>query len=128
MTKKILIAMLLFFIGVYFMLTYYFGDVQINKYSDRDTVIQQKAIKRGWVPAILPKSAYNISETHDIDTNELFGSFYYKDEDEAELLSKIKLLPETNETYSWEGFLFKVDRERKYIRYRNKTTNIITGD
>jgi len=122
MTKKMLIAVLLFFVGVYFVLAHYFGDVQINKYSDRDTVIEQKIIERGWVPAILPNSAYDISETHDIDAGELFGSFYYHSEDEVELLSHLTPLTDMNETYSWEGFLFKVDREKRYIQYRNKTT------
>ncbi len=120
MTKKILVAILLFFVGVYFVLTSYFGDVQINKYADRDTVIQEKAIEKGWVPDILPKSAYDISETHDTDTHEIFGSFYYRDTDEAKLLSQLRLLPDANETYMWKDFLFKVDKAKKHIKYRNK--------
>ena len=124
MIKKILIGMLIFFAGLYLMLTKYFGDVEINKYSDRDAVLQYKAIESGWIPAILPKSAHDISETHDVDTNEIFGSFNYLDEDEAELLSQLELLPDKNETYSWGEFLFKIDKEKKLIRYRNKIISI----
>jgi len=113
--------MLFFFIALYFVLIQYFGDVEINKYSNKDAVLQYKIIEKGWIPAILPESAYDISETHDIDTNELFGSFYYHDVDEAKLFSKLELLPDMNETYHWGDFLFKVDREKNYIQYRNKT-------
>jgi len=120
MLKKIFIIILFFSIALYFMLRQYFGDVEINKYSNRDAVIQYKGIERGWIPAILPKSAYDISETHDIDTNELFGSFYYHNIDEAELLSKLKLISDMNETYSWGDFLFKVDKKKNLIKYRNR--------
>jgi hypothetical protein len=121
MIKKILISILFVSLLLYIVLVQYFGDVEINKYTNRDAVLQYKIIEKGWVPAILPKSAYDISETHDIDTNELFGSFYYYDIDEAKLFSKLKLLSDTNETYQWGNFLFKVDREKNYIQYRNKT-------
>jgi|GEM_PF-1736743 len=120
MLKKVLIIILLLFVALYFMLRQYFGDVQINRYTNRDAVIQYKAIERGWIPAILPKSAYDISETHDIDTNEIFGSFYYHDIDETELLSKLKPIFDMNDTYGWGDFLFKVDREKNNIKYRNK--------
>lgn len=32
-------------------------------------------IDRGWVPRVLPESATNIEETHDLDTNAVWGTF-----------------------------------------------------
>jgi len=117
--KKILFATLLFFAAVYMLLTYYFSDMQINKYPDIDTVKQDKAIEQGWIPAILPESAYEIAETHNLDTNELFGSFRYKERDEKGLLASLKAVPESNLTYVWNHFLFKIDTEKNRVKYRN---------
>jgi len=118
--KNILIAIVLFFTAVYFLLTSYFSDVQINKYPDLQTVKQEKAIEKGWIPAILPESAYNISETHDLDSNDLYGSFYYKERDEEGLMEKLISVSDRNETYTWGAFLFRVDREKNRVKYRNK--------
>jgi len=120
--KKIIVAMLLFILAVYYLLTSYLSDVQVNKYSDRETVKKNQAIERGWVPAILPESAYDISETHDLDTNELFGSFQYKEKDEESLLKNMTASPDENTTLEWGDFLFKIDREKNRVKYRNKIT------
>jgi len=119
--KKIIAAVLLFFAGIYFLLTAYFSDVQINKYPDIASVKEDKAIEKGWVPALLPPSAYNIEETHDIDTNQLFGRFYYKESDEKSLMQQISPVPDSNGTYEWKAFLFRVDTEKNQVKYRNKT-------
>ncbi len=118
--KKIIIAILLFFIAVFFIIRSTFSDVTINKYADYASVMEENATQQGWIPALLPKSAYDIAETHDLDRNELYGSFYYKEKDEEQLLSALKPLPDSNGTYTWEHFLFKVDREKKQVKFRNK--------
>jgi hypothetical protein len=120
MVKKTLLAMLLFFVAVYFILTHYFGDVEINKYDSKATAQQEQAIERGWIPAILPESAYEISETHNLDTNELFGSFYYKDKDEKIFMENLTLMPDINNTLEWGNFLFRIDQEKNHVKYRNK--------
>jgi hypothetical protein len=120
MVKKTLLAMLLFFVAVYFILTHYFGDVEINKYDSKATAQQEQAIERGWIPAILPESAYEISETHNLDTNELFGSFYYKDKDEKIFMENLTLMPDRNDTLEWGNFLFRIDQEKNHVKYRNK--------
>jgi len=122
--KKIFAAMLLFFIAAYFMLTHYFSDLQINKYPDRETVMEDRAIQEGWVPAILPESAYDIAETHDLDANTLFGSFYYREKDEEGLLKKLKIAPDRNNTMEWGDFLFKIDRKKNRVKYRNKPVSV----
>jgi len=118
--KKIIIAMLLFFAAVFVMLQYYFTDIEINKYPDKETVVKERAIEHGWVPALLPDSAYDIEETHDVEKDQLFGRFYYKEPDEKALIETLKLIPESNGTYEWKGFLFKIDRETNMVKYRNK--------
>ncbi len=127
--KKIIGAILLFFLAVYLFLTSYFSDVQVNKYTDRETakenqdiasVKEDKAIEKGWVPAILPESAYDIAETHDLDTNELFGSFRYKERDEETLMKNMKTSSDKNDTLEWGDFLFKIDREKNRVKYRNR--------
>ncbi len=117
---KILFAMLGFFALSYFMLTHYYTDVQINKYKDIDVVKKNQVIQKGWIPAILPESAYKITETHDLDTNTLFGSFYYKEQDEAGFMEHLSVEDDMNNTLEWENFLFIVDKKLNYVKFRNK--------
>lgn len=117
--KNILIITVLFFAAVYFMLTNYFTDVQINKYPDIQAVKQDHAIEKGWIPAILPESAYNIEETHDLESNQLFGSFQYKKRDESAIVGKLAPLPDMNATYRWGDFFFKIDTEKHLVKFRN---------
>ena len=118
--KKVIVALLLFALAVYYLLTSYFSDVQVNKYSDKETVKKNQAIEKGWVPAILPESAYDIVETHDLDTNTLFGNFRYKEKDEESLLKNMTASPDKNTTLEWGDFLFKIDREKNRVKFRNK--------
>ena len=120
MIKKAIIGMILFSAIFYFILTQYFGDVQINKYDSKAVVQQEQAIERGWVPGIIPDSAFEITETHNLDTNILVGSFKYKEEDEAKFMEVLTTVPDMNQTYTWENFLFKVDTEKKRVNFRNK--------
>jgi hypothetical protein len=120
--KKIIGAILLFFLAVYLFMASYFSDAHFNKYSDRETVKENQAIEKGWVPAILPESAYDIAETHDLDTNELFGNFQYKEKDEEALLKNMTASSDKNDTLEWGDFLFKIDREKNRVKYRNKPT------
>ena len=120
MIKKTLLAMLALFALLYFTVSYYYTDVQINKYTDKEVVLENQLIKKGWVPAILPDSAYEITETHNIDGNTIFGSFYYKEKDEVELMKHLSVKEDMNNTSEWENFLFKVDKKLNYIKYRNK--------
>ena len=119
--KKIIIGILLFFTAVFFMLRSYFSDTIINKYPDVQSVKENSAVEKGWVPGLLPETAYNIEETHDIEKNQLFGRFYYKEADEAFILKKLTPVPDMNQTYQWGNFLFRIDKEKNEVRYRNKT-------
>ncbi len=118
--KKIIVALLLSFLVLYLLLTNYLPDVQVNKYSDKETAKKNQVMQKGWVPAILPETAYDISETHDLDTNTLFGSFRYKEKDEESLLKNMSTVSDTNGTLEWGDFLFKIDREKNRVKFRNK--------
>jgi hypothetical protein len=107
----------IFFVAFYFVLTNYYSDIQINKYDSLETVKKQQAIEHGWVPQRLPLSAYNIVETHDVDSNIVFGKFAYKERDEANFLEGLK---ESNNTYIGEKFLFKIDKKLNLVDFRNR--------
>jgi len=106
---------------VYFLFSYFFVDIQINKYADIETVKEQQAIEKGWVPSILPLSAYEITETHNIDKNELFGSFKYKEEDEASFMKHLS--QDSKDVLVWDNFLFKVDTKLNLVKFRNKPSH-----
>ena len=120
MIIKMLFAMLAFFALVYFTLAHYYTDVQINKYKDKQVVLENEVIQKGWIPGILPESAYEIRESHDIDANTLFGSFNYKEADEVELMKHMSVKEDMNNTLEWGSFLFQVNKEKNYVKYRNK--------
>jgi len=117
--KKIVLLIVVFFVAVYFLLTNYFPEVEINRYDSLETVQKQKAIEKGWIPKNLPSSAYDIVETHDVDRNTIFGKFSYEERDEESFLAGLK---ESNSTYKAEGFLFKVDTKLNLVDFRNDPT------
>jgi len=117
--KKIMIALFVFAVLVFLMLWTNFDDMQINKYPSLTEVKEDTAIQKGWIPSNIPDSAYNIAETHDIDTNELFGSFNYKESDEAKFM-KTLITKDENKTFTFANYLFKVDTSKNMVHYRNK--------
>jgi hypothetical protein len=46
-------------------------------YVNYSEMIESKAHIKGWIPKIMPASAKNIHEWHDIDTNLGYGSFEF---------------------------------------------------
>jgi hypothetical protein len=76
-----------------------------NPVSTFDSYAELEAaglIERGWVPAYVPRSATDIKESHDIDTNEGWMSFQFKSGDTAMADQGCQLLHRT-------------DRGRKYL-------------
>ena len=119
-TKSIILLILSFLVLGYVVFTQRYSDVQINKYEDMEVVKENKAIQNGWIPAILPDSAYEITETHNLDANTLFGNFKYKEQDEAGLMEHLTVKQDMDKTLEWGDFLFKVNKELNYVQYRNK--------
>jgi len=106
--------------SVYFLFSYFFPDIQINKYSNIAAVHDQQAIQKGWIPAILPESAYEIAETHNLDTGDIFGAFKYKEKDEKSFIQYLSMLNDEKHTFEWGNFLFRIDREQNKVKFRNK--------
>jgi len=117
--KKLLIALLAVVGMVYLLFSTFFVDVQINKYADKSIVKEHKMIEKGWIPSILPESAFDIAETHDVDKNTVFGSFKYKEEDEKAFIEKLSALNDEKNTQKWENFLFRVDTKKNIVKFRN---------
>jgi len=121
-TKSIILLILSFFVLGYVVFIQRYSDVQINKYEDIEVVKENKAIENGWVPSILPNSAYEITETHDLNKNTLFGNFKYKEQDEAGFMEHLTVKENMNGTLEWGDFLFRVDKKLNKVKYRNKPT------
>ena len=119
-TKGIILLIISFLVLGYVVFIQRYSDAQINKYEDIEVVKENQAIQKGWVPAILPNSAYEITETHNLDTNELFGNFKYKEPDEAGLMKHFTVKKDMNNTLEWGNFLFRIDKEKNLVKYRNK--------
>jgi len=113
--------MLVMAVSLFLLLSYFVEDVQINKYKDMAIVQEEQTIEHGWIPGILPKSAYDIVETHNIDTNTVFGTFKYKEHDEVSFMQHLTELNDDNQTMQWGRFLFRVNKEENYVKFRNKT-------
>jgi hypothetical protein len=67
-TKKITcflgVLLLLLAVSWYLLSSMEISDISFSSYADA-----QPAIQAGWLPKWLPKSAYEINESHDIDSN-----------------------------------------------------------
>ncbi len=121
--KYILLLIVSFLVLGYVVFMQRYSNVQINKYLDIEVVKENKAIQEGWVPAILPNSAYEITETHNLDTNTILGSFFYKEDNEAKFMENLTAFEDMNDTLQWGNFLFKVDTHLNKVQYRNKPTS-----
>ncbi len=118
--KKFLLFLSALVIIISLIMLSYFSDDHSNHYKNIQAVKADRAIERGWMPSIIPNSAYDIVETHHLDTNVFYGSFHYKVEDEVNFIKHLTPLQEPNDTYSWEDTLFHVDKKLRKVWYRNK--------
>jgi hypothetical protein len=90
-------------------------------------------IARGWLPAVLPASAMDIRETHDLDTNIGEGAFAFHPRDAASLRAALVATPAGAKPrrfeqqalaaagfrfYRYETFEIAVDWERSRARFR----------
>ena len=51
------------------------GEIQENRYDNYSEA--RPSMNRGWLPAGLPRSATQVHEWHNLDTNARFGSFRF---------------------------------------------------
>ena len=55
------------------------GEVQEVSYRSLGDAVKDGAVDRGWVPPWLPKTARDLKEKHDLDTNSSILSFAYSE-------------------------------------------------
>jgi len=61
------------------------ADISINTYVNYEEAARSGAIERGWLPADFPRDAYDIHESHKIDTGQVMLAFRYVDSDARQL-------------------------------------------
>jgi len=118
--KKLLLLTALIAISIYLIMSAVIKEVEINKYDSLNTAKEQKAIEKGWIPAILPESAYEIIESHDLESYTTFGSFKYDKKDEADFMQQLTDLNQTDKVLTWGDFLFKVDKSLNLVEFKKK--------
>ena len=89
-------------------------DIDRNTYNTMKEVLEDKATNRGWIPAIIPVSSYDITEVHNIDTNQIDGSFYYHEKDKMSFLDNF-----SEDNLTWNGFIFTIDRDNNFVRFKS---------
>ena len=113
------------------------ADILHSSYPTYEAAVQDGAIRRGWVPEFLPRSARQIQEVHNIDTNEIWLGFDFAEEDRSALVSACTMIPASvvrlprnpspRFTLSWPRELHKgatlMDSELTFFRCeeRNRT-------
>lgn len=67
------------------------GDIRSSSYSTFQEASQNGAVTSGWLPEALPRSATNIVEVHNVDSNELWAKFRYSENDIEGLIKECAL-------------------------------------
>ena len=69
-----------------------------TNYASSSEARRAGALEKGWLPNVLPPSAVDIWERHDIDTNETWGAFRFATSDAAGLLSAVAPVDASTQT------------------------------
>ena len=64
------------------------GEIEENRFGTYDEA--QQSQRRGWLPPMLPRSATEIHEWHDLDTNLCFGSFRFDPRERSLLVVNLR--------------------------------------
>ncbi len=54
------------------------GENPSSKFADYEALADSNLIRSGWVPNYIPRSAYEIEETHNLDSNIVYLNFKFK--------------------------------------------------
>lgn len=71
------------------------SDFIASRYATAAHVRRDEAIERGWIPVVLPESATDISESHDLDLNTGSGTFSFSLAEAAAFRTELRPLPPT---------------------------------
>ena len=76
-------------------------------------------IEKGWIPEYLPKSARNIRERHDLDTNHVHVTFEYRPGDTADL-EKVCVKDPQRSSESVSVYVCRREGDYKYVFKLNR--------
>jgi len=68
------------------------SERQTHHYPKYEDAVKDGAIKRGWVPEIVPTTAIEIYEQHDLDTNDVWIRFTLSSSERELITRKLKML------------------------------------
>jgi hypothetical protein len=68
------------------------SDRATKYYPKYEDAAKDGAVKRGWIPEIVPKTAIEIHEQHDLDTNDVWIRFTFPSSRSDQLTSGLKRL------------------------------------
>lgn len=88
----------------------YDGEQPKSEFATYEELKKSGLIEKGWVPHFLPRSAKNIKEQHDIDTNWVNATFEYTLSDTYAVENECK-----NRIMIENGFEFKCKYEGHFI-------------
>jgi len=89
-TKYLLFMLLILILVILVMIVlslFLFNSITSSSYNDYTELVESQVIDKGWVPEFIPKSARNIFEEHNIDTNSGFVEFTFSLSDKGSLLT-----------------------------------------
>jgi hypothetical protein len=69
------------------------SDFHESAYPTAEAARHAGVVERGWLPQVLPARATEIRERHNVDTNEIVGSFAFQATD-AEALRGLEQIPQ----------------------------------
>jgi hypothetical protein len=75
------------------------GETVTNSFSNYSEMQSSGIFEKGWLPSYLPKSATNIKESHDLDSNIVNATFVFNPSDIESVKENCKLLEETAKVY-----------------------------
>lgn len=80
--KYMAATLLIFFVmAVVFLMWIFSGERPKSYFSNYKEAKASGIMDRGWIPTFIPKSATNINEQHDLDTNWVKMTFNYAPDD-----------------------------------------------
>jgi|GEM_PF-4692450 len=77
------------------------GETITNSFGDYSEMQASGIFEKGWLPSYLPKSARNIKESHNLDSNIVNATFVFNPIDVESAKGNCKLLEETEKVYTF---------------------------
>jgi hypothetical protein len=111
-----------------------FGSLDMRAaYDSRAQVVADQAIERGWIPVLIPGSARDIREAHNLDINRLVGRFEFDLADLAATRERSELYPEGADTrpghpLSEIGVTNELDERWPHLEFRRTGYFILAID